>query len=65
MAIDGKQITRRNGYTRLSKVQVDKETRVIKMTQIQPITKDTIDKLVALRTLNRSGWWLVAGASAE
>jgi simple sugar transport system substrate-binding protein len=32
----------------LGKVAVDKENRVIKVDKMQPLNKDTIDKLVAL-----------------
>ena len=48
MLIDGKQITDGMEIPGLGKVAVDTETRVIKVDKMQPINKDTIDKLVAL-----------------
>jgi simple sugar transport system substrate-binding protein len=48
MLIDGKQITDGMEIPGLGKVAVDKENRVIKVDKMQPLNKDTIDKLVAL-----------------
>ena len=48
MLIDGKEITDGMEIPGLGKVAVDKENRVIKVDKMQPLNKDTIDKLVAL-----------------
>jgi len=48
MVIDGKAITDGMEIPGLGNIAVDKENRVIKVDKIQPINKETIDKLVAL-----------------
>ncbi len=48
MVIDGKEITDGMEIPGLGKVAVDKENRVIKVDKMQPLNKETIDKLVAL-----------------
>lgn len=48
MVIDGKPITDGMEIPAMGKVSVDPEKRVIKANKIQPINKETIDKLVEL-----------------